>query len=317
MPVDDGATTPAGNVQLRVSTDLAAADPAYLTVPPEGLGNPPQSVEDTTYPRMDGTVHYADWWEPRIVTWPEAVAHADDCPDDVAAKVAYDRVEAVKYAWRRRQDDVEAWITVNGQGPFAIVGRPRVATVDWLTGYHNAAAILLRFDCADHRLFVLDVDDDGNVIGDGWRTVTVPLSTLSEGRTYDRVYGVVRDHPPVEELTYGSTGDVFVDAVNAGSLPAPVQITFVGVLADPALEDVTTGAEVELVRDVDAGASNRVEVDTGTGRVTVGGAARFGWVRDDPREFVLPPGTNTLRLRDDDPGSSDGYAIVRWRAATL
>lgn len=510
LPTADGVVSPldADADQVTATTNL----PSHHTimVPPDGLGNPEQAVEDTAYPQRDGAVHYSDWWEPRILTWPDVlVTGARECcvAGDCAALVEYvaetrrnkldnpqanegtahwstwnganvtrdpvyldaeglppiddtltsafrlrretgtdsfriiqsvpeanwlpvnrpltvsfwfympstnsalhdvvvqiggpgafvdasanidgvhdtwvravttltpdqgpwrdlyvgmhnqpvvdgdviyltglqvepgptvtsfqpvpvprvatssagagdvvTNVETMKRAWRRRQDDIELWMHVNGRGPYGVIGRPRVARVDWLEGWWDAASMLLRFDCADQRLYLLDVDDNGNVVGDGTRSVVVPVSLPSGGRTYDRVYGVVRDHPPMLELAYGGTGDVFVDATVGGNVDVPATIVFAGLLHDPVLQNVTNGTEVRLAVDVPAGMVNRVTVDTDAGTVTVGGANRFGWVVGNPRTFRLSPGVNRLRLVDADPATATGSASVTWRNAVV
>lgn len=512
-------TAPDADDVAEASTDLTVA--AQVIVPPEGLGNPEQAIEDTSYPRRDGTVHYEDWWEPRILTWPDVLVRSgDQCgqtsyervpedlrnyapnplarnadqlgwgslalafnaaanfdlsivrwleeglPDpglgspfvfklestgdttgdlarvftnvalgarsfapgqqftvsyyalwpssnsfqppgdwwvqaggpgafvdvqttvphqgndawhrysgtltasgaatsindyyigpgnemDAAGEAFYfvgmqieqygltgfqpipvpevirrvttgpdlevfDAVQDLKYAWRRRQADIEAWLTINGQGPFAVVGRPRVADVDWLNGYADAARMTLRFDAADHRLFVLDVDPEtGAVTGDGTRRVTVVPQAPETGRTYDRVYGVVRDHDPLVETAYGKIEGLQVVATNEGTLDAPVTIVFTGLLHQPRLQNLTNDTEVRLTVDVPAGLTNRVTVDTARGSVTVGGASRFGWVEGSPSAFRLAPGPNVLRLVDADPANATGTASVSWRNARL
>lgn len=233
---------------------------------------------------------------------------------DVSACVV-EHVNDVTTAWRRRFEDVEAWLTVNGTGPYAVVGRPRVADVDWLDGYRDAAQVLLRFDCADQRLYLLDVDGEGNVVGDGRRQVTVrPAPDVTGGRYYPRIYGEVRDGN-LQMAYEGGQQEVLVEATNAGRVEVPVVVEFTGLLRRPRLQNLTTGAEVELAVDVPATGQPPVRVDTGSGRVTVGGASRFGWTVGNPRLFTLVPGVNVLRLVDADPVNATGRAVVSWRAA--
>lgn len=138
---------------------------ACLKVPPVGLGVPALRVEDQTYPQRDGVEHFADWYEPRIITMEASIGGSSaGCGCESDAHAAARRVAS---AWSRQCDDVELVIrpdvcTDPGDrelsGPFGIIGRPRVADITWRRGKTQIADALLRFDSVDHRIYILDAD---------------------------------------------------------------------------------------------------------------------------------------------------------------
>jgi len=75
-----------------------------LVAPPEGLGNPPIRTEDVIFPQRDGARHYADWYEPRIVTL-EATVSSGDCGTDCPG--VREHVRNILQAWSRKCEDVE------------------------------------------------------------------------------------------------------------------------------------------------------------------------------------------------------------------
>jgi hypothetical protein len=77
-----------------------------LVLPPEGLGTPPVRTEDVTYPQRDGVEHFADWYEPRIITLEASVCPGDDsCGGSCPGARAH--VRDIMQAWGRKCDDVE------------------------------------------------------------------------------------------------------------------------------------------------------------------------------------------------------------------
>lgn len=138
---------------------------ACLKVPPVGLGVPALRIEDQTYPQRDGVEHFADWYEPRIITMEATIGGSSaGCGCESDAHAAARRVAS---AWARQCDDVELVIRPDIctdpedreiTGPFGIIGRPRVAEITWRRGKFDAADALLRFDAVDHRIYILDAD---------------------------------------------------------------------------------------------------------------------------------------------------------------
>lgn len=136
-----------------------------LTVPPDGLDLPDQRTEDIQFPQRDGTKHFRDWYESRIVTL-VGVVEGDGCPNCPSAA---EKKQKILKAWRRQCDDVELVIYTDCHGtepptggtgpitgPFGIIGRPRVAKAPWRPGRKKIADLTLRFDAVDHKMFILD-----------------------------------------------------------------------------------------------------------------------------------------------------------------
>lgn len=77
-----------------------------LILPPEGLGPPPVRTEDVVYPQRDGVEHFADWYEPRIITLEASVCPGgDSCGASCPGARAH--VRDILQAWGRKCDDVE------------------------------------------------------------------------------------------------------------------------------------------------------------------------------------------------------------------
>lgn len=85
-----------------------------LLLPPDGLGVPSLRVEDLSYPQRDGVEHFADWYEPRIITLTGLIGGGGcgcDGSNDVRA-----RARNVATAWSRQCDDVELVLTSDCTG---------------------------------------------------------------------------------------------------------------------------------------------------------------------------------------------------------
>lgn len=168
-----------------------------LDGPPDGLGVPGRRVEDVEYPQRDGVEHFRDWYEPRIVTLQVTVTQDPD-GDCGGCENVREAVRAISQAWSRACDDDELVIFTDCDGdidpdqesgyaselygPFAMVGRARVASLEWVRG-HKAATLTLRFDGVDQLLYRLDECGEP---GSGEVCVEVegytdPLHTLLEG----------------------------------------------------------------------------------------------------------------------------------------
>lgn len=164
-----------------------------LTVPPDGMGLPGLRTEDQTFPQRDGVRHYADWYEPRIITLEGVSVCRDECRGCLTVR---EKVRQITNAWSRRCDDVELVIWPDCEspdwdadrevvGPFGVVGRPRVAEVVWSRSNIGCATLLLRFDAEDHKLFLLDRD---GTPGSGGECITLTTESFSQSRCYPRCY---------------------------------------------------------------------------------------------------------------------------------
>lgn len=294
-----------------------------LIEPPEGLGNPPIRTEDVTFPQRDGVRHFADWWEPRIITLQASVCGGDGCGRTCPG--AREHVRNILRAWRRRCDDVELkiWTDCSDSlpcpdespgspgspgdlvqdrslvGPYGVLGRPRLATVQWLRGRSGCARLQLRFDARDHRMFILDCDG-----GTGEMCVTAEPSIETMGRNYPRCYH--GDGMCFDCVTGTDSGNAIADVI--GVECASPTICFYGRLTNPVLRNLTTGQEVGITGVVEG---DPVCIDTETGTATQGAASRTHLITGDAR-LRLVPGVNELRLVSNGT-SDDGHVEVCFR----
>lgn len=87
-----------------------------LTSPPDGMGLPEIRTEDVAYPQRDGVRHFADWYEPRIITLEDVSVCPDGCPGCPSAR---EKVQRILTAWSRHCDDTELvlFTDCHGQAP--------------------------------------------------------------------------------------------------------------------------------------------------------------------------------------------------------
>lgn len=190
-------------------------------------------------------------------------------------------------------------------GPYGIVGRPRLAVVQWLRGRSGCARLTLRFDARDHRMFVLDCDG-----GTGEVCVEAHPNVETRGRTYPRCYhglGMCFDCDTGRE-----SGDALAEV--QGVECASPQICFNGQLNNPILRNLTTGDQVGLMVQIRAD-DPPICIDTETGTATQGGAGRTSLITGNPR-MRLVPGVNILRLISTE-STDDGFAEICFRPFTV
>lgn len=294
-----------------------------LTLPPDGLGLPEIRTEDVSYPQIDGVRHFDDWYEPRIVTL-SVVVGPTSCPSCPSTR---QRVQAITQAWSRKCEDVEMVLftdchgteTPTGgtgpiTGPYGLIGRPRVATVEWLPGRSKSARMTLRFDAVDHRMYILD---DCGTPESGTECVTLTPDVSSKCRTYDRCYTDCLGTDGVSGWTYtdstGATGNGPQEALVIGTVCAnPIIVTLDGSLTEPYIENVDTGEIIGYAGQI-LDTDEPVIIDTATGTATQGSESRTHLLTGNPR-FRLDVGSNTLRLVAFNT-SDDGSVSVCWRPA--
>lgn len=136
----------------------------FLTVPPEGLGVPGVRSGDVAFAQRDGVVQFADYYEPRILTFEVDVPNVG-CPGCPSARQA---VARLTQEWSRNCTGATLVIFSDCHdpdateeervylGPYFVHGRPRVADVTWRRSDIGGATVLLRFDAADARLVLGD-----------------------------------------------------------------------------------------------------------------------------------------------------------------
>lgn len=225
-----------------------------LSEVPQGLGLPSFRSEDVTYGQRDGVKHNSDWYDARVIAIHATIAGDNECNCTAAngygrvALTAKQKARAITNAWSRVCADEEMVIYtdchsmgVTGvdratNGPFGVVGRPRQAEVQWMNGA-KVADLLLRFDAADHRLYILD---QCGTPGSGGQTVVLKPVASSKCRTYPRCYtnGASCYSTPVSGA---STGTGPTSTVNIGDLCAYPTITLTGPLTSPRVQQQSTG----------------------------------------------------------------------------
>lgn len=277
-----------------------------LTLPPDGLGLPEIRDNDVVYAQRDGVRHFSDWYEPRIVTLEVTVGGGAcrGCGDERRA------VADIVKAWSRKCDDVELVVSPPCEpdpddrtftGPYGILGRPRMASVEWLRGRRGVAKLLLRFDAADHRMFLLDPD---GTPGSGVETVGLDPSTEGKVRCYPRCY----DPTWCYDTETGNTVLPTEVEVQGTECVYPV-ICFHGTLTNPVLENLTTGESVGYRGTITG--EDVICIDTETGTAELDGASRTHLITGNPR-MTLDPGPNLLRLVSYSPTDS-GHVEISWR----
>lgn len=142
-----------------------------LLVPPVGLGVPAIRSGDVAFAQRDGVVQFADYYEPRQLTF-QVLVQNDGCPGCSTPMSARQKVARLTQEWSRNctgatlvlftdchnPDASEEEKVYNG--PYLVHGRPRVADVVWERSNRGAARVTLRFDAADARLVLVNAQPD-------------------------------------------------------------------------------------------------------------------------------------------------------------
>jgi hypothetical protein len=170
----DGYSTAGGLQVQEQGISLEGGDPVIpylpteplgcLLLPPAGLGVPGVRSGDVAFAQRDGVVQFADYYEPRILTF-QVIVQNDGCP---GCPTARQKVSRLTQEWSRNCSGATLVIFTDCHdpnatdeekvylGPYLVHGRPRVADVVWERSNRGAARVTLRFDAADARLILLD-----------------------------------------------------------------------------------------------------------------------------------------------------------------
>lgn len=129
-----------------------------------------------------------------------------------------------------------------------------------------------------------------------------------------------RTYPLTRPRSYGAQGTSGrVTAVNEGAADAYPVLRLDGPVANPAIEQVTTGGS--LVLDATIQANEYLVIDTRSRAVLLmGSSPRRAWVRAGSVWPVLKPGTNEIAYRGSAlPGAPDQSSLltVTWRDTSL
>jgi hypothetical protein len=201
----------------------------FLSKPPEGLGVPGLRTEDQSYPQRDGVSHFSDWYEPRVITLSEVFIEGYEDSSCEDCNTARQNASDIMRAWSRHCGETELVIwtdcppgaTVEERaitGPFGVVGRPRVAEIEWVGYVSDSANALLRFDSVDHRLYILDAE---GTPGSGVECAVLSYDTLPAPPTPDVIYPL--DDPADVPPEYNVWG--YSHAYDAAGVPLPLQDT--------------------------------------------------------------------------------------------
>lgn len=311
------------------ASHLTSSALGFLELPPDGMGLPDLRTEDVVYLQRDGVQQFSDWYTNRIVTLAVSVKGGGlGCPDCSAREA----VQQILKAWSRQCDTVELviwtdcsrppycpdsedpvpdwWVDQEEydayravHGPFIIRGRPRVARTTWLPGEKPIAQLTLRFDAEDHLMYVAGCD--GTPQSTANCVVLTPLVETA-CRVYDRCYdqGAGEDSWCYDNES-GDPGEGPQEAVVYGTECVCMDITMVGPLTAPTIENLTTGEIVTYQGLLAAG--QVLLISTCDGTATLDGENRTSLLRGDTR-MTLSPGINELRLTStggDDSGQAE------------
>lgn len=192
-------------------------------------------------------------------------------------------------------------------GPFGIVGRPRVATYQWLNYEQQIAQFTLRFDATDQRMYVLD--ECGTP---GYQEcITIYPGLTQTCRTYD--------------LCYTDGGRCYTSD-SATSLILPVVATLRGTervnplivlypgLSYPTVENMNNS---EFIRFNGVVGSEPIQIDTENGIATgVDTGASYTHLLGGSIFLSMTPGENQFRMYSNSSADT-GYAAVCYRSTVV
>lgn len=199
-------------------------------------------------------------------------------------------------------------------GPYAIVGRPRVAEVQWLKSKKQIARVLLRFDSVDHRMTLTDP------CGTVGYSECVDIVPGSEIFTFCLSDGLCFNNP--------ETADTFCFNQPAadGQSISPTDINVCGTekvyptivlqpeLVDPRVESLTTGEWIGFDGKVSA---YPVEINTEDGTAFQNGVSVTHLLRGS-LFMSMDPGDHQLRLLvGGEFTESTGLASICWRPTVI
>jgi len=266
-------------IQLGTSTD-------YPVVSFDGLGVPNLRTSDTTRPRDHGAYLGVDYVDVRTVTLSGFVQAAD-------ADTALELLDTLKARWCPSADPTDMHrltFRLPGIGDRQLFGRPRRLAANVEQVAHGLIGWDLEFVASDPFIKSLAAT-----------SVSVPVSSVSGGRTYDRDY----------DLTYPGSGVTGTTTVTVGgTCAARPTVVFHGPLTDPTLVNNTTGEQFGVNLTISAGDVLVVDFDART--VLLGGtSSRYGAVAAGSTWFDLEVGQNRFRLNDS-AGSTTGSCTINF-----
>lgn len=257
----------------------------------EGLDDLPDiRGEDVPRPGQHGDYTGPDYTGPRTVQIGLGLQGQD--PDDLRALVL-----ALRAATQPQAQPQPLQLLDQGM---LLYGKVRKRSIPYDAEYAwSLGTAALELYCADPYLYGLDE-----------QSASTNAYSPASGRTYPMV------HPRV----YGAAGTSGrITAVNNGSSPAYPVLRLDGPVANPSIEQVTTGSTLTLDATLQPG--EFLLIDTRTRAVLLmGSSPRRGWVRGGSMWPLLMPGSNEIAYRGSAlagvPGQSS-LLTVTWRDTSL
>lgn len=275
-----------GGLTLGAGTDYE--------VPPEGIngfGLPEVRTSDTPRPQDHGLFWGTDYFGKLVLTFDVTILGAG--PGDATAKK-----DALAAVWQPPAPGLGTdavaplTITLPGQVPRALDGRPRRAAYNLENLKAGVIVATLQYDAADPRLY------------GAASVLSTAAATAGGGRTYNRVYPLV--------YGAGGTGGTLL-VTNLGNFPSRPILRVLGPSTTPRIENIEAGRF--LAADVAVAAGEYLEFDLDAHTVMLNGtASRYGSLLPGSSWWELAPGENSIKFTAAD---SSGTLELTYRSAWL
>jgi hypothetical protein len=192
-------------------------------------------------------------------------------------------------------------------GPVGIVGRPRVATYDWVSRKEQIAQFTLRFDATDHLMYLLD--ECGTP---GYQEcVDVQPGLTQTCRTYDLCY-------PEGGRCYNNESAISLVMPVIATLRGterinPLIVLYPG-LSYPVVENMSQSEFIRFDGIVDV---EPIQIDTKNGVATgVNSGASYTHLLGGSIFMSMVPGENQVRMYSN-ASEDTGYAAICYRPAVV
>lgn len=224
-----------------------------LLLPPDGMGLPGIRSGDVVFAQRDGVVQFADYYNPRILTFQVSIKN-DGCPGCPDAR---QKVSRLIQEWSRNCDGATLVLFTDCHnpsateaekvylGPYLVHGRPRVAEVTWRRSNIGGALVTLRFDCEDAGLLLALTPDGSNwgsqhtLTPDENENLLSPTQYRLTGRTMTLNGATVIDQFFTAGAPDGGSYFTRFFSVANTSSPMTMDVTDSGLLAVPATPAAT------------------------------------------------------------------------------
>lgn len=185
-----------------------------------------------------------------------------------------------------------------GEPPEIVFARVTALEMPTGSGYGHQQRVVIEFTANDPRRYSPTLN-----------TARTGLPTAARGVAYPIMYGAY-----ATVLTPANRGEAVLQ--NTGNFEAPAIYKFTGPSPKPTIT-VTNGDHIcRTYFNLALGAGEVLQVDTATGAVTVGGAARYGIASGAlVEDLVLPPGDCAVAIGGG--GTNQTSLSVTWRDANL